>query len=120
MNLNALRIVTLSAVASLVALGVATELWLAPVRPGGSWLVLKVLPLLMCLPGLQQARRYTFQALSLLVWLYFTEGIVRATSSGGPSATLGWLETALALGAFVACVAYARLSAPSRQAAGRD
>src|SRR5690606_28653235 len=30
----------------LIALGLAWELWLAPLRPGGSWLVLKVIPLL--------------------------------------------------------------------------
>lgn len=115
MNTNTLRTLSLLALTGLILLGCAMELWLTPLRPGGSWLVLKVVPLLLCLRGVWQARRYTFQALSLLVWLYFTEGIVRATSDHGLSATLGWIETVLALWLFVSCAAYARLSAPSRQ-----
>ena len=36
----------------LILLGLAWELYLAPLRPGGSWLVLKVVPLLLPLMGL--------------------------------------------------------------------
>jgi uncharacterized membrane protein len=39
-----------------------------------------VLPLLLPLPGLLKNRMYTYRWLSLLVWLYFAEGVVRATS----------------------------------------
>ncbi|WP_345532317.1 DUF2069 domain-containing protein [Viridibacterium curvum] len=100
---------------ALIALCVAWELWIAPLRPGGSWLVLKALPLLGALFGMLHGRRYTFQWMSLAVLLYFAEGIVRATSDVGLSATLGWIETALSLGLFIACLVYARQSAPSRQ-----
>ena len=98
----------------LIALSVAWELWLAPLRPGGSWLVLKVVPLLLALRGMLHARRYTFQWMSLAILLYFTEGIVRATSDKGLSATLGWVETALTVLMFATCLVYARQSAPSR------
>lgn len=100
---------------ALIALCVVWELWLAPLRPGGSWLVLKALPLLAALFGMLHGRRYTFQWMSLAVLLYFTEGIVRATSDKGLSALLGWAETALSLGLFIACLVYSRQSAPSRQ-----
>ena len=84
-----------SAWVALILLGVAWELFLAPLRPGGSWLVLKVLPLLLPLRGLLHGRRYTFQWSTLLVWAYFVEGIVRAVSDQGLSARLAMAEVAL-------------------------
>ncbi|MDP2019520.1 MAG: DUF2069 domain-containing protein, partial [Hydrogenophaga sp.] len=67
----------------LIVLCLAWELWLAPLRPGGSWLVLKVLPLTLPRAGLLKNRMYTYRWLSLLVWIYFTEGAVRAASDSG-------------------------------------
>jgi uncharacterized membrane protein len=102
---NRLAIASLLA---LIALGIAWELWLAPLRPGGSWLVLKVLPLLAPLPGLLRGRRYTHQWCSLLVLVYVAEGLVRATSEPPPAARLAVAEIALATALFTACVLYAR------------
>lgn len=93
------------ALLGLIALGVAWELWLAPLRPGGSLLVLKVVPLSFALPGVWRGRRYTFMWLSLLLWFYAAEGIERAlTDPAAASRVLGWLELALALCLFV-CIA---------------
>lgn len=100
----------------LILLGLAWEIFLAPLRPGGSWLVLKVLPLLAPLMGLLRGRRYTFQWSSLLVWAYAMEGAVRAMSDPGPSARLALLEIALCAAFFAAAVAYLRAT---RDAAGR-
>jgi uncharacterized membrane protein len=96
----------------LVLLGVAWELWLAPLRPGGSWLVLKVVPLLFPLRGLLHGRRYTFKWSSLLVWAYVVEGSLRAFSDPGPSARLAFLEFALAAAFFAAAIAYLRATKP--------
>ncbi len=93
---------------SLIGLGLAWELWLAPLRPGGSWLVLKVLPLCIPLAGLLKNRMYTYRWVSLLVWLYFTEGVVRAYSDKAPSAYLAMVEIALCLILFVACAIHVR------------
>ena len=101
----------LAAVASLVALVflcVAWELFLAPVRPGGSWLALKAVPLLFPLFGVLHGKRYTFQWTTLLVWAYFAEGVVRAMSDSGLSARLAALEIALSLAYFASAVAYLR------------
>ncbi|MFZ2736988.1 MAG: DUF2069 domain-containing protein [Burkholderiaceae bacterium] len=92
----------------LIALGLAWELWWAPLRPGGSWLVLKVLPLCIPLAGLLKNRMYTYRWVSLLVWLYFTEGVVRAYSDKAPSAYLAMVEVALCLILFVACAIHVR------------
>lgn len=92
----------------LVLLGLAWELRLAPLRPGGSWLVLKVVPLLLPLMGLLRGRRYTFKWSSLLVWAYMVEGAMRAASDPGPSARLAILELALGAAFFAAAVAYLR------------
>ena len=66
------RTLAVASLIALIALGLAWELWLAPLRPGGSWLVLKALPLCLPLAGLLKNRMYTYRWLSLMVWLYFT------------------------------------------------
>ena len=88
---------------SLIVLGVAWEMYLAPVRPGGSLLALKVLPLILPLAGVLKNRMYTYRWLSLLVWLYFTEGAVRAWSDKPPSNYLAMIEVVLCLMLFAAC-----------------
>ena len=93
---------------ALILLGLAWEMFIAPLRPGGSWLVLKVLPLLAPLMGLLRGRRYTFQWSALLVWAYMVEGLVRAVSDPGPSARLAAIEVVLAAAFFVAAVLFLR------------
>ena len=93
----------------LIVLGVAWELWLAPVRPGGTLLALKVLPLCFPLTGLLKNRMYTYRWLSLLIWLYFTEGVVRAWSDAAPSNYLALLEVFLCVVLFAACALHVRL-----------
>ena len=100
------RRIALGSVVGLIALGLAWELWLAPTG-SGTWAI-KVLPLLLPLPGLWRARLYTYRWLSLLVWLYVLEGLVRATSEGGLAAVLAVAEVALALGLFAAVTFYIR------------
>jgi uncharacterized membrane protein len=99
---------------ALIALCVAWELVLAPLRPGGSWMVLKVLPLLLPLRGVLKRNIYTMQWSSMLILLYFTEGVVRASSDAGLSAMLGWAEVALTCAFFLCALLYLR---PYKQAA---
>jgi uncharacterized membrane protein len=93
---------------ALIALSLAWELVLAPLRPGGSWLVLKVLPLLLPLIGVLKRDVYTMQWASMLILIYLTEGIVRGTSDKGLSATLGWVEVALVCVFFFCLLAFLR------------
>jgi uncharacterized membrane protein len=93
---------------ALILLGLAWELWLAPLRPGGSWLVLKVLPLLLPLFGILRGKVYTYRWSTLLIWLYFTEGCVRAWSEPSPGSLLGLAEVALSLLFFFAAAWYVR------------
>lgn len=102
------RRLAVASLLGLIVLGVAWELWLAPVRPGGSWLALKVLPLCLPLAGLLRHRMYTYRWVSLLVWLYFTEGVVRAWSDRPPSSWLAMVEIVLCLVLFAACVLHVR------------
>jgi uncharacterized membrane protein len=101
------RTVALGSVLALIALGLAWELWLAPT--GSGTLAVKVVPLVLTLVGLLKNRLYTYRWLSLLVWLYFTEGVVRATSEHGIGAALATIEIVLCLLLFVACGAQVRL-----------
>jgi uncharacterized membrane protein len=111
--LRALYLAACSSLIVLIFLCLAWELRLAPVHPGGSWLALKCLPLLAPLLGILNGRRYTYQWAAMLILLYFTEGIVRATTDQGPAQWLAIAETALSLIFFCASVAYARLTRPS-------
>ncbi|RZF24591.1 DUF2069 domain-containing protein [Paraburkholderia sp. UYCP14C] len=111
----AARLATFTLVAMIV-LAVAWEWWLAPLRPGGSLLVLKALPLLSALPGVWRRRLYTLQWASMLILLYFAEGIVRGWSDHGLSARLGWLQAALAAIFFACALAYV---GPFKRAAKR-
>ena len=93
----------------LIVLGLAWELWLAPLREGGSWWAIKVIPLVIPLAGLMRNRMYTYRWVSLLVWLYFTEGVVRAYGDAGWSAALALGQVLLCLVLFVACALHVRL-----------
>lgn len=105
---DALRHAATAALVGLIALCVAWELWLAPLRPGGSWLVLKALPLLAPLFGILRGTRYTYQWASMFILAYFCEGVMRAWGDKGLSQQLALLEVALSLVFFVSAVAYAR------------
>jgi uncharacterized membrane protein len=98
-----------AAVASLLALivlGLAWELWLAPT--GHRTLALKVLPLAVPLAGLLKYRMHTYRWLSLFVWVYFAEGVVRAVGDRGIGAWLAGLEIVLCIALFAACAAQVR------------
>lgn len=99
---------------ALIALLVAAELFIAPARPGGSWAVLKALPLFLPLRGILHGRRYTYQWASMMILAYFAEGVVRGWADTGPARTIAIIETALALAFFICAIGYARASAPSR------
>lgn len=95
---------------ALIGLSLAWETILAPLRPGGSWLMLKVLPLLVPLFGVLNGKRYTFQWASMMILFYFTEGVVRAWSERPPSSTLAIVEIFLSAIFYFAAIYYARLS----------
>ncbi|NMM12017.1 MAG: DUF2069 domain-containing protein [Rhodoferax sp.] len=103
------RFLAVGSLLGLIVLGLAWELFLAPIRPGGSWLALKVLPLCIPLAGLLKNRMYTYRWVSLLVWVYFTEGAVRAYSDKVPGNYLAMMEVVLCLTLFVACALHVRL-----------
>ena len=95
----------------LILLGLAWELWLAPLHPGGSALVYKVLPLLAPLFGILRGKLYTYRWSTLLIWLYFTEGAVRAWSDTGLSAALAGVEVTLSIVFFLAAALFVRSAA---------
>ena len=113
------RWLAVGSLVGLIVLGLVWELFLAPIRPGGSWLALKVIPLCFPLAGLLKKRMYTYRWVSLLVWIYFAEGVVRATSDRGLSAQLALVEVLLCLLLFTACALHVRVRLKSaKRAAG--
>jgi uncharacterized membrane protein len=102
------RLTAAAALFALIVLCVAWEMWLAPLRPGGSLMALKALPLAFPIAGVLGGRRYTFQWSSMLILAYFAEGVTRGWSDSGISQTMAVLEAILSLVYFVAAVSYAR------------
>lgn len=101
----------LGAVGSLVLLIILCALWetvLAPLRPGGSWLVLKIIPLLLPLRGIIKRDIYTLQWSSMLILIYLAEGSVRAYTDTGLSALLAYGEIALVSIFFLCSLLYLR------------
>jgi len=118
---QATRGLAVAALLGLIVLGLAWELWLAPT--GSRFLAFKVLPLVIPLAGLMKHRLYTYRWVSLVVWLYFIEGVVRATGlpAGAPLGTsewLAWAQVLLCCVLFTACTAHVRwrLRHPAREA----
>jgi uncharacterized membrane protein len=106
---NLTRQLAVGSLLALIALCLSWELFLAPVRPGGSLLALKALPLCIPLAGLLKNRMYTYRWVSLMVWLYFIEGVVRASGDRAPSSYYALLEVLLCLVLFAACAMHVRL-----------
>lgn len=92
----------------LIALCLAWEGWLAPLKPGGSWMILKGALLLLPLFGILRGKRYTYKWLSLFIQFYLLEGATRATSDTGLSQWLAAGETLLSVVLFVSVVLYIR------------
>lgn len=99
----------------LIVLCVLWETWLAPLRPGGTLLFMKALPLAFAVRGVSRGSLYTIQWASMLVLLYLMEGVVRVMSDpAGPSIALSWVEIALSAVFFMSAILYVR---PAKQVA---
>ena len=116
-TVNLTRYLAVGSLLGLIVLGIAWEMWIAPLRPGGSSLVLKVLPLFIPLAGLLKNRMYTYRWVSLMVWFYFTEGVVRAYSDRPPSSYCALVEVLLCLTLFAACALHVRVRLRDAKAA---
>lgn len=121
MNKQLNPVLRYGASASLIALIVLCLLWelyLAPLKPGGSFLALKVLPLLLPLPGVLKGRLYTLQWAAMLILLYFMEGVVRAWSDPSPmSALMAGFEILFSLVFYLCAIFYLR---PAKQASKKN
>ena len=104
-NKNPYQLLAVAAFVDLFILCVAWEWFISPLRPGGSWLILKGIPLLFAIPGIWKGKVYTMQWASMLILLYVTEGLVRILETG-TNFWLALLETVLATTAFVCLLIY--------------
>ena len=105
-----LRYAAIAVLLSLIALTLVWELWLAPLRTGGSWLALKTTPLFLPLAGIVRGRTYTYRWGTMLILAYFAEGAVRMYTEHGSSAALAAIEVVLALTFFAIAIAYTRIA----------
>jgi len=106
-----LRRAVVGCAVALILMNLAWELWLAPQRPGGSLLALKVVPLVAALPAFIGGRVRPYQWWSMLILVYLCEGVVRGMSDLTPlGRTLGWVEVLLSVISYGAIVSYIRVA----------
>jgi uncharacterized membrane protein len=101
---------------SLIFLCLGWELWWAPLRAGGSLLVLKAALLLFPLRGVLKSRRYTLQWTSLFLLFYLFEGSARSLSDQGLSQQLAMVELLITTICFASIVTYLRITRPAKVA----
>jgi len=99
------RVVAVASALALIVLALAWELALA--RTGRGTLAFKAVPLVFALPGLLRHRMYTYRWVSLLVWLYVAEAVVRI-GDRWPSNACAWAELVLSITLFTACATQVR------------
>ena len=92
----------------LIVLSLAWELWLAPLRVGGSWLALKALPLCLPLAGILKGKVYTYQWSCLLILAYFAEAVMRLFDATLISQMCAAGALVLSSVFFVACLAFVK------------
>ena len=102
---NPYQLIATAAFVDLFILCVCWEWFISPLRPGGSYLILKGIPLLFAIHGLWKGKVYTMQWASMLILLYITEGLVRILETGA-NFWMAVLETALATTGFVCLLIY--------------
>jgi uncharacterized membrane protein len=110
---NTVQKLRFAASLSLIALIILSLAWegvLAPIKPEGSKLILKAVPLLLPLFGILNGRRYTYQWASMFILIYFTEGAVRAWADQGLSEKLALIEVLLTVIFFACTIFYAKLT----------
>lgn len=102
---NPYQLIATAAFVDLFILCIAWEWFISPLRSGGSWLILKAIPLLFAIPGLWKGNVYTMQWASMLILLYITEGLVRILETGA-NFWMAALETTLGTVAFACLLIY--------------
>lgn len=116
--LDPCRRTTTALLATLALMEIFWELWLAPLKPGGSWLALKALPLVALWPGVARCRTRALQWVLLLLPWYFAEGVVRGFSESGRHALCAATAAALSLATIASGLAYVRLAKPNLKCRG--
>ena len=102
---NPYQLFAAAAISDLIILCISWEWFISPLRPGGSWLILKALPLLLVLPGIWQGKNYIMQCASMLILIYLAEALVRVAETGA-NRYLAILELIFATAAFIALLLY--------------
>ena len=102
---NPYQLLATAAFIDLFILCVCWEWFISPLRPGGSWLILKGVPLLFAIPGIWKGKVYTMQWASMLILLYIIEGLVRILETG-LNFWMALLEIILATTAFICLLIY--------------
>ncbi|HEZ0251802.1 DUF2069 domain-containing protein [Neisseria meningitidis] len=93
---------------ALIILSLSWELWIAPLRPGGSWLALKTLPLCLPLSGILKKKIYTYQYSSMLILIYFAEAVMRLFDAYPAEQICAALSAVFSIIFFISCLSFVK------------
>lgn len=105
LNKNKYVLIASATTLDLIILCIAWEWFISPLRLGGSWLILKALPLIIMLPGVWRANVYTMQWGTMLILIYTTESLVRISESGW-NLWMALLELVFSVTIFISLLMY--------------
>ncbi len=89
-------------------LNLVWEIFFNPWSPTGSWMVIKSIILLIPLVGILKKNRRTFQWSSMIILLFFVEGVVRFYTESGYSEQFAFGQILLSLTFFLSSIYYCK------------
>ena len=95
---------------ALIFLNLLWEIGFNPIHSKTTWMVLKSAILLVPLVGILKKDRYTFQWSSMLIMIFFIEGVVRFYSEGGISQSIALCQIILSFIFFMSAMFFCRLT----------
>jgi len=93
---------------ALIFLNLLWEIGFNPIHSKTTWMVLKSAILLVPLVGILKKDRYTFQWSSMLIMIFFIEGVVRYYSDVSPSKEFALVQTCLTILFFLCSIYYCK------------
>ena len=106
--MNILFLISSISLICLIILNLLWEIFYNPLQENGSMMVLKSLILLIPLSGILKKNVYTYQWSSMLILLFFIEGVVRFYSEKESSQTMALSQIILSIIFFISTIFFCK------------
>mgnify|MGYP001359921901 FL=1 len=108
--MNILFLISSISLICLIILNLLWEIFYNPLQENGSMMVLKSLILLIPLSGILKKNLYTYQWSSMLILLFFIEGVVRFYSEDELSQMMALFQIILTIIFFISTIFFCKIT----------